>query len=95
MNKAAPIQYGAAGATWSQVAPANNGPKMLIRLPSAVLIPLTLPARPKLLSEGGNRSRKVDFKFFFGGKFLNSDFCSSSETKSDPMCMRPLLAHAP
>jgi len=27
-----------------------------------------LPARPKLLSEGGNRSGKDDFKFFFGGK---------------------------
>ncbi|KKU82423.1 MAG: hypothetical protein UY11_C0048G0001, partial [Candidatus Amesbacteria bacterium GW2011_GWC2_47_8] len=31
---------------------------------------LALPARPKLLSEGGNRSGKDDFKFFFGGKFL-------------------------
>src|SRR3989338_4307434 len=30
---------------------------------------LALPARPKLLSEGGNRSGKDDFKFFFGGKF--------------------------
>jgi len=28
---------------------------------------LALPARPKLLSEGGNRSGKDDFKFFFGG----------------------------
>ena len=31
---------------------------------------LALPARPKLLSEGGNRSGKDDFKFFFGGKFF-------------------------
>jgi hypothetical protein len=27
-------------------------------------------ARSKLLSEGGNRSGKDDFKFFFGGKFF-------------------------
>ena len=30
---------------------------------------LALPARPKLLSEDGNRSGLDDFKFFFGGKF--------------------------
>jgi len=29
-----------------------------------------LPARPKLLSEGGNRSGKDNFKFFFGGRFF-------------------------
>ena len=40
-------------------------------LPSARL---ALPARPKFLSEGGNRSGKNDFKFFFGGKFLYLSF---------------------
>ena len=33
-------------------------------------LPPALPARPKLLSEDGNRSGKDNFKLFFGGKFF-------------------------
>lgn len=40
---------------------------------------LALPARPKLLSENGNRSGKDDFKLFLGGKFFfqNEPVCTS------------------
>ncbi len=38
--------------------------------PNSVSVRLALPARPKLLNEGGDRSGKDNFKFFFGGKSL-------------------------